>query len=40
MKVRVIFLPDCTLVLSLHKHKDVGTFLNLKKREFQKGEVT
>ena len=26
--VRVVFLPNCPLVLSLHKHKGVGVFLN------------
>ena len=28
--VKVIFLPNCPLVLSLHKHKGVGVFLNKK----------
>ena len=28
--VRVIFLPDCSLILSLVKHKDVRVFLNKK----------
>ena len=28
--VRVVFLPDCSLVLSLFKHMDVGIFLNKK----------
>ena len=26
--VKVAFLPDCPLILSLLKHKDVGTFIN------------
>ena len=26
--VRVVFLPDCPLVLSLLKHRGVGAFLN------------
>ena len=26
--VRVVFLPECPLVLSLLKHRGVGTFLN------------
>ena len=26
--VRVAFLPDCPLILSLHKHRGVGVFLN------------
>ena len=28
--VRVVFLPDCSLVLSLFKHMDAGIFLNKK----------
>ena len=32
MGVRVIFLPDCSLILSLVKHKDVRAFLNKKKK--------
>ena len=31
MGVKVVFLPDCPLVLSLLKHKDVGAFFNQKK---------
>ena len=30
--VRVIFLPDCPLILSILKHKGIGTFLNKKKK--------
>ena len=30
MGVRIAFLPNYPLVLSLLKHRDVGTFLNLK----------
>ena len=26
--VRIAFLPDCPLILSLLKHKGVGAFLN------------
>ena len=26
--VRVTFLPDCSLILFLHKYKDVRVFLN------------
>ena len=26
VKVRVVFLPDCPLILSLLKHRDVGAF--------------
>ena len=26
--VRVAFLPDCPLILSIHKYKGVGVFLN------------
>ena len=32
MGVRVVFLPDCPLVLFLLKYKGVGAFLNKKKR--------
>ena len=28
VRIRVTFLPDCSLVLSLLKHRDVGTFMN------------
>ena len=28
--VRVVFLPDCSLILSLFKHMDIGIFLNKK----------
>ena len=28
MEVRVAFLPECLLILSLLKHRGVGTFLN------------
>ena len=31
MGVRIIFLPDCPLVLSPLKHRGVRTFLNKKK---------
>ena len=30
--VRVVFLPDCPLVLSLLKNRGVGIFLNKKMR--------
>ena len=32
MRVRVVFLPDCPLVLSLLKHRGVRAFLNQKMR--------
>ena len=32
MGVRVVFLPDCPLVLSLLKHRGIGAFLNIKMR--------
>ena len=32
MGVRVVFLPDCPLVLSLLKHRSVGAFLNKQMR--------
>ena len=31
MGVRVVFFPDCPLILFLLKYKDVGAFLNKKK---------
>ena len=31
MRVRVVFLPNCPLVLSLLKHRGIGAFLNKKK---------
>ena len=31
MRVRVVFLPNCLLVLSVLKHKDVDAFLKKKK---------
>ena len=33
MGVRIIFLPDCPLVLSLLKHRGVRAFLNQKNEE-------
>ena len=30
VRVRVAFLPDCPLVLSLLKYKGIGAFLNKK----------
>ena len=35
--VRVVFLPNCLLVLSLHKHRGVRAFLN-QKNEYSKQE--
>ena len=35
MRVKIVFLPNYLLVLSLHKHKGVGIFLN-KKNEIPK----
>ena len=32
MEVKVIFLSDCPLVLSLLKHRGIGAFLNKKKK--------
>ena len=32
MGIRVVFLPNCPLILSLHKHKGVGIFLKKKMR--------
>ena len=31
VEVKVVFLPDCFLILSLLKHMNVGMFLNKKK---------
>ena len=39
MEVRVIFLPDCPLVLSLLKYRGVGTFLKKKMRIPNKGSI-
>ena len=33
MEVRVIFLPNCPLVLSLLKYRGVGVFLNKKNED-------
>ena len=33
VRVRVVFLPDCPLVLCLLKHRGVGVFLNKKNDE-------
>ena len=30
VRVRVVFLPNCFLILSLHKHRSVEAFLNKK----------
>ena len=37
MEVRVAFLPDYPLVLSLLKYRGVGVFLNLKMRDPNRG---
>ena len=37
--VKVVFLPDYFLVLSLLRHKGVGIFLNQKKWRSQTGEA-
>ena len=36
--VRVAFLPDCPLVLSLLKYRDVGVFLNQNNEESKQEE--
>ena len=36
-RVRVVFLPDCPLVLSLLKYRSVGIFLNQKKEKKKRG---
>ena len=33
MRIRVVFLLDCPLILSLFKHKDVGVFLKKKRKK-------
>ena len=38
MRVRVVFLPDYYLVLSLIKHMDVGAFLNQKNEDPKPGK--
>ena len=37
MGVRVVFLPECPLVLSLLKHRGVWAFLNQKMRNPNRG---
>ena len=36
--VRVTFLPKCPLVLSLHKYRGVGVFLNQKNEKSKQEE--
>ena len=36
MGVKVVFLPDYLLVLSLLKHMGIGAFFNFKKKEKEK----
>ena len=36
MKVRVVFLPNCPLILSLLKYRGVGAFLNKKNEDTKK----
>ena len=38
MGVKIVFLPDWHLVLSLLKHKGVGAFLNQKNEESKQGK--
>ena len=37
VEVKVVFLPDCLLVLSLLKYRDVWTFLNQKNKDPNQG---
>ena len=37
VEVRVVFLPDCPLILSLLKHRDVGAFYNYENEESKQG---
>ena len=41
MGVRVVFLSDCPLVLSLLKHRGVGAFWTKKKKneEYKQGKL-
>ena len=32
MEVRIVFLPDCPLVLSLFKHRDIDAFFTKQMR--------
>ena len=33
VRFRVVFLPDCPLILSLFKHRGIGAFLNQKNED-------
>ena len=37
VEVKVVFLPDCLLVLSLLKYRDVCAFLNQKNKDPNQG---
>ena len=37
VEVRIVFLPDCPLILSLLKHRDVGAFYNYENEESKQG---
>ena len=39
VEIRIGFLLDCPLVLSLLKHKSVGSFLNKKLRNSDRGSL-
>ena len=39
VRVRVVFLPNCLLVLSVLKHRDVEVFLNQKNEDPKQGET-
>ena len=39
IRVRVVFLPNCPLVLSLLKHRGVGAFFNKKMNIPNKGNL-
>ena len=36
--VKIVFLLDCSLILSLLKHRSVGTFLNKKNENSKQGK--
>ena len=35
LRVKVVFLPNCHLVLSLYKHRSVRAFLNKKNEDLK-----
>ena len=39
VEVRVVFLPDCPLILSLLKYRSIWAFLNQKNEESKQGSL-